>query len=156
MSVAPTPTEADHRSSEHGLRFWIGVVIGGGVMAYGAVGLVRNIDGSDLVNWFVYLVGADVFHDALVAPALFALGAVAARLLPGRIRTPITIGCAISAAVLLVGAIPLFGLGGNPDNPTLQPLDYQTAVLTALGIVWGVVLVVTLVVALARNARSST
>jgi len=155
VSASPTPTERDDRSADHGLRFWIGVVIGGGVMAYGAVGLVRNIDGSDLVNWLVYLVGADVLHDALVAPALFALGALAARLLPARVRTPITIGCAISAAVLLVGAIPLFGLGGNPNNPTLRPLDYQTAVLTALGIVWGVVLVVTLVAVVGRNVRNS-
>lgn len=155
MSTQPTSSGTDARPSEHGLRFWVGVVLGGAVMVYGAVGLVRNIEGDELVSWFVYFVGTDVVHDALVAPALLAAGAIAARFLPAPLRAPVTIGCIVSGAVLLVGAVPLLDLGGNPLNPTIRPLDYSTAVLTALGIVWLVVALVALASAVVPRVRGS-
>ncbi len=42
---------------------------------------------------------------------------------------------------MLVVAIPLLGgYGAKPNNnPSILPLDYDAAVLTVLGVVWGLV-----------------
>lgn len=159
----PTPTSGEGpaepsttaRRTQHGPGFWVGLAVGGGIMCYGLVGLLRNLEGEALVSWLVYFVGADLLHDALVAPALFVVGALLARFLPRPVRAPVLIGCVVSAAVLLVVAVPLLDLGGNPLNPTIRPLDYTTAALTAIGIVWAAVIVVSSATALLRRRSRS-
>lgn len=153
MSAGNVPSPAGARDAgDHGARFWIGVAIGGALMAYGTIGLLRNLSGDALVNWGLFFVGADLLHDGVVAPLVFLGGAALARLLPAPWRTPVIAGCVISAAVLLVVFAPLVGLGGNPGNPTLRPLDYTTSTLTALVVVWATVGTVSLLVA-ARDRR---
>ncbi|MCZ7530277.1 MAG: hypothetical protein M5U31_07965 [Acidimicrobiia bacterium] len=137
-------------TNTHGMLFWVGLALGGALMVYGLVGLIRNIEG-ELLNWAVFYVGIDVVHDSILAPVTFAVGALVARMLPAPWRAPVTAGCVISAAVLLVVAVPLLGLGGNPGNPTLRPLDYPTATAWALAIVWGTVGIVSVIVAWSRR-----
>ncbi|MEZ5170453.1 MAG: hypothetical protein R3A49_06870 [Acidimicrobiia bacterium] len=153
MNGSGDPSPADNT---YGARFWVGVVIGGAVMAYGAIGLIRNLSGDALVSWGLFFIGADLLHDSLFAPAAFLAGAVLARLLPVPWRTPVMAGCIISASVLLVVLPPLIGLGGNPGNPTLHPIDYTTSTITALAIVWGAVGAVSLVAARGERRSSSS
>jgi hypothetical protein len=118
---------------------WVALVIGGAVMAFAVFGAFHDL-GDDFVGWGVWVVGADVAHDALLAPALCGMGLVLARLVPGGwVRAHLQAGLIASGVVLLVAWVPLRGWGGNPGNPTIRPLDYRTATLTVLAVVWGVV-----------------
>lgn len=118
---------------------WVALAVGGAVMAYALRGAWQAL-GDDRVGWAAWVVGADVVHDALVAPAVGLLGVLVARVVPaGRARSLVQAGLVASGVVLAVAWIPLRGLGGNPGNPTIRPLDYGTATLTALALVWGAV-----------------
>jgi hypothetical protein len=121
-----------------GAAFWVGLVVGVGVMAYGVAGLLDNIEG-ELVSWLVIFVGADLLHDAVLAPVACAMAFGVARLVRSRWRAPLQAGLFASAVVLALSWIPLRGYGGDPDNPTVRPLDYATATVTALVLVWAAV-----------------
>ncbi|CAN5678836.1 hypothetical protein BH20ACT2_BH20ACT2_15780 [soil metagenome] len=128
-----------------GAPFWIGLVLGLAVLGYGVAGLLDHVRGDALVGWVGLLVGADLVHDLVVAPVACGVGLVVARLGLGRWRGPVQAGLFATAVVLAVAWIPLRDLGGNPDNPTIRPLDYRTATLTVLAAVWVAVTAVGLV-----------
>jgi hypothetical protein len=136
-----TPNATD-RSSTYGVGFWIGVLVGGGLIAYGLIGMFGDL-GDDWLNWLVYLVGADLLHDVLIAPFVALFGWLCIRRVPPPWRAPLESGLILTVFVLLVGLIPLAGWGGNPGNPTIRPLNYTTSVLTAIALVWLAVAVVT-------------
>jgi len=123
-------------TSRHGALFWVGVAIGWAAMVFGLRGLWDEQRPEQVVNWALYLVGLDLLHDALVAPALCAVGVGLARLLRPPLRVPVQVALIASGAVLLVAWAPLARTGDVVGNPTIQPLDYPTAVATALGLVW--------------------
>lgn len=124
---------------------WIALALGGAVMAYALRGAWQAL-GPDRWGWAAWVVGADLVHDALVAPAVGVVGVAVARLVPaGRIRALAQAGLVASGVVLVLAWIPLRGLGGNPGNPTIRPIDYGTATLTALGLVWASVAVAGLI-----------
>ncbi len=71
-------------------------------------------------------------------------GSLLARFLPRCLRAPGPAPALFaSAVVLLVGWAALRGYGRDqvPDNPTVDPLHYGTAVLTVLAVVWGAAIV---------------
>ena len=124
-----------------GAAFWSALVLGGGVMAFGIRGVLMDSAGTrpgDLVRW---VVGADLAHDLLIAPFVIAIGWVIVRIVPRRWQVPVQAGLAASGVALIVGWAAWRGYGHDtvPDNPTVQPLDYTTAIFTVWGIVWGVV-----------------
>ena len=86
--------------------------------------------------------GADLLHDLVIAPVVALVGVFLARLLRRPWRLPVQAGSAATAIVLAVGWAPLRGYGRATavGNPTVQPLDYSTAVATVVGVVWVVVL----------------
>lgn len=133
---------------------WPALVVGGAVMGFAIVGAWRDL-GDRFGGWALWIVGADLVHDALVAPVACLLGALVTRVVPaGRARAHVQAGLVATAMVSAVVWIPLRGLGGNPGNPTIRPLDYATATLTALVLVWAVVIVSLAVsVAVARGRR---
>ncbi|MFE3324421.1 hypothetical protein [Streptomyces sp. NPDC059176] len=112
------------------MRFLVGGV-GVAVMGFGAWllfggGEVRNP--WDVVVW---LVGAVVLHDALIAPVVFAVGAlIAAR--PGRRILRATL---ITVGALTLVALPALLRPGTPKNPSVLPLDYFANWLLASGAV---------------------
>jgi hypothetical protein len=55
-----------------------------------------------------------------------------------RDRRPVRAGLFATFVVVLVGWAPLRGYGRDrvPDNPTVDPLDYATAIPTVLTVVW--------------------
>jgi hypothetical protein len=118
--------------------YWVALVIGAAVMAYGAVGLLGDTGLGASVDVGVWLVGADVAHDFVLAPLACLIGAAAARLLPRWCRAPVQAALLTSGVLLIVVFPALRGYGRDqvPDNPSVQPLDYTTATLTALAVVW--------------------
>jgi hypothetical protein len=121
-----------------GAGFWIGAVVGLGIMAFGIKGLLDAAPATRPDQVAFGAIGLDVLHDALVAPIACAVGLVMTRFLPWRLRAPVRAGLFASAAVILVGWAALRGYGraSVPDNHTVDPLDYGTAVVTVLGFVW--------------------
>jgi len=147
----PPPTDA---SDDHGATFWIGVLIGGAILAYGIRGVVTAPDGlrtADLARW---VIGADLAHDLVLLPVAIGLGALALRVTPRPIRAPVRFGLVATGVVALVGWAPWRGYGAAivPDNRTVQPLDYTSAILTVLAVVWGIVLVWALGAVVRRGA----
>jgi len=132
-----------------GRTFWVAVAIGAAVMVYGALGLVSDAGFGASTKVAAWLVGADVANDFVLAPLACLVGVAVARVLPRWCRAPVQ-AALLTTGVLLVVVFPaLRGYGRDtvPDNPSVQPLDYTTATLTALAVVWaaaGVWLVVRL------------
>ena len=154
MSTLESDETDSPNAPELGRRFWVAVVLGGALMVWGAYLFIDATSTFDRrVNFVVYLVGAALVHDFVVAPAICAAGLVCVRLLPDRARAPAQAGLIVTGAVLLVAILPLQGTAEGTGNETIQPLNYATATLTALAIVWvaaGVWLVIRL-----RRGRSA-
>jgi hypothetical protein len=136
--------------------FWIALPVGIAVMVFGVVGLVGDAGlsgGGDVARW---LLGADLAHDFVLAPLACLIGAAFARVLPRRARAPVNAALITSGVLLIVVSPALRGFGRDqvPDNETVQPLDYTTATLTALAVVWALA-AVWLVVRLATSDRGT-
>lgn len=121
--------------SEHGRPFLAGLAVGGLLVVYGVVGAARDL-GRSSVAWAAWIVGVDAAHDLLVAPLVCVLGALVLRRVPPVAHPPVLAGLVASGVVLLVGWLPLRGSAAAAGNPTIQPLDYRTAVGWVLGAVW--------------------
>jgi hypothetical protein len=130
-------------TERRGAAHWVGLAVGGAVIAYGAYGLVVHTSMSALhqvVNW---VVGADLIHDLVVAPIVCIIGLAALRLTPQVWRWPLRAGLVTSALVVAVAYPALRGFGRHraPNNRSILPLDYPTAVATVLGVVWTLVII---------------
>lgn len=120
-----------------GARFWVGLVVGAAMMAWGAVLFLDATGSAEARRSFVeWLVGADLAHDLLLAPVVAVVAWLLARVVPARWWPPVAAGLVISAFVVLLALLPLRGSADVSGNPTIQPLDYRTSTLTALGLVW--------------------
>jgi hypothetical protein len=122
----------------YGRPFWVALAVGAAVMAYGAIGLVSDTGVGPSADVAVWLVGADVAHDFVLAPLACLFGAAVARVLPRWCRAPVQ-AALLTTGVLFIVVFPAlrgFGRDHVPDNPSVQPLDYTTATLTALALVW--------------------
>ncbi|MEP6624240.1 MAG: hypothetical protein ABJC79_07340 [Acidimicrobiia bacterium] len=132
-----TMTGGDERG---GAAFWIAFIIGAGIMAFGIRGAVLQLKGSapDVAKW---VIGADLVHDLVLAPIAVAVGWTVNRVVPARWRTPVQVGLVATGITLLLGWPGWRGYGRHlvPDNPSVQPLDYTTAILTVLAVIWSAV-----------------
>lgn len=139
---APAGSEADEIGhAVLGPMFWVGLVLGGAMMVYAVLGAADTI-GPTFNRWVLWLVSADLLHDLIVAPIVVLVAAGLTRLIRNqRVRVTLQVGLIASAAVMAVAWIPLRGWGGSA-NPTVRPINYATATLTALAIVWAAVVVV--------------
>lgn len=123
-----------------GALFWTSVAIGWIVIAWGMFLLFDGIaDTGDRFNVGVYVVGAALAHDALLAPLVGLVGLGLLWVARGRRRRYVQAGLIASGSVLLVAALPLVGSADRVGNPTIQPLDYRTGTLTVLAVVWAAV-----------------
>jgi hypothetical protein len=127
-----------HEEEQRGPAFWIGLAVGAAVIAYGVRGVLADADATRPLSFATWLVGADVVHDALVAPLVALVAWPVVRLGPVRWRAPLLAGLFGSAVVLAIAWAPLRGYGRAtvPDNGSVQPLDYTTATATVLAVVW--------------------
>lgn len=144
---------SESRKEAGGPRFWIGLVIGAAIMAWGAWLFVDEAPSGaarrGLVTW---IVGADLLHDLVVAPLVLVAGWLLCRFVPERLRGPVHVGVVTSACILLLAALPVAGTAADAGNPTIQPLDYRTSTLTALALVWAAVGSWVLVTAIRRRS----
>ena len=93
------------------------------VAGYGAFRLFE-LGWSNLVATVVWLAGAVLGHDALLAPATIVVCALGIAVLPARWRGPAAGGLLVLGTVTLT-AVPVLGRwGARPDNPTLLDRSY--------------------------------
>lgn len=133
----------------------IGLVVGVPMIAFGVVEIVRHTDATPIPNYLRFFVGADVVHDAVIAPIAALIAYAVLRRVPGVARGPLRaflFGAAIVVAITWPG-IRMYGRMRAPDNATVQPLNYATAALTAVGVV-AALAGVWLMVALLRSRRT--
>jgi len=123
---------------EHGRAYWIALPIGVTLIAFGIAGMVGDKGIATSLDIGAWLVGADVAHDFILAPLACLIGALVARALPRWCKAPAQAALLTTGVLLIVVSPALRGYGHDhvPDNPSVQPLDYTTATLTALAIVW--------------------
>ena len=133
---------------------WVGLAIGGPLMAFAPWGLFAESAATDPPAFARWFIGGVVVHDLVLAPLVCGAGILLGRALGPPWRAPVRTGLFASAVVLAVGWAPLWGTGRDrvPDNPSVQPLAYGTAVATVLGLVWlGVALWLIVVAVRHRN-----
>jgi hypothetical protein len=119
-----------------GRGFWFGLVLGTPVMVYGAVELVQQAGWPrswGVARWFA---GGVLLHDLVLVPIVLTCVWAIGRWTPARVRTPLRAAVLGSALVVAIGWPGLRGYGNKPDNATIHPLDYGSAVLTLLVLVW--------------------
>ena len=136
--TAPTKTP-EAPTERAGAAFWIALVIGAGIMAFGIRGALDQLKSfPDVATW---VIGADLIHDFVVAPIAIVVGWAVGRVVPMRWRAPIQAGLMATGITVAIGWPGLRGYGRHlvPDNPSVQPLNYATAVGTVVGIIWTVV-----------------
>jgi hypothetical protein len=118
---------------------WVAFLAGYGIMVFGAIGLLRVVPLRTAGRIALWVVAADVVHDFVLAPLVCVAGLAIARAVPTVWRWPVRMGAVGTAFVLLVGypALRGFGRATAPGNPSVLPLDYPTAIVTAVAVVWG-------------------
>jgi hypothetical protein len=126
--------------TESRLPFLVGISIGAPLVAVATYELVSEAGSSGAIAVGRWLVGANLVHDLVIAPMVCVTGWVVARVVPRALRAPIEAGTIVSGVLLIVAFPVLRGYGRDqvPGNPTVQPLDYVPATLTALGAVWAI------------------
>lgn len=137
--AAPEPAAPEPAASERtGVTFWIALIMGGAVMAFGIRGVITEFGREQSTNLATWVIGADLLHDLLIAPIAILVGWSVVRLAPRRWRAPLNAGLLATGIVLGIAWPALRGYGRAivPDNPSVQPLDYSTAVAWVLGVVW--------------------
>ena len=119
-----------------------GLVLGYGVIAFGAIGLLQHLAFDKVVRVAIWVAGADLVHDFVLAPLVCIVGVAIAHWAPPPWRWPLRAAAIGTAIVLAVSYPALRGFGHQtaPGNATVLPLDYTTAVLTVLAVIWAVAL----------------
>jgi hypothetical protein len=106
----------------------------------------------------VWLAGGVIAHDAVLAPAVVALGWLVARAVPRTVRGPLQAGALVAGSVALMSAPlwlrPLLGPVSRA-NPSANPLDYPRNLVLVLAVIAAMTVAAILARALrTRGAKS--
>ena len=115
------------------------IVLGAAGLALMAVGLYLLVTGGQFKDAALWLAGAVLLHDLLIAPLVLAAGLLLA-LLPAR---GLLRGALVTAGCLTAVALPVLLAPGTPGNLSVLPLDYPRnwlLTLAAVAAVTGAVL----------------
>ncbi|WP_329406215.1 hypothetical protein OG802_01075 [Streptomyces sp. NBC_00704] len=104
------------------------VLLGAVGVALMGVGAFQLTDVRDPVGVLVWLGGAVLLHDAVIAPLLLLVGFVLVR---RRARGPVR-GALLVAGALTAVALPVLLRPGRTANPSVLPLDYPRNWLIAM------------------------
>ncbi|MFJ3305278.1 hypothetical protein ACIPSA_19565 [Streptomyces sp. NPDC086549] len=129
------------------LRTTVGVA---GVALMG-VGASLLSDVRDLPDVLVWLGGAIVLHDAVIAPMVLLVGLLLVR---GGVRGPVRAALVVVGALTTV-ALPVLLRPGKTANSSVLPLDYPSNWLIALVAVATVTALVLAVRGFGRSRRPS-
>ena len=115
----------------------IGLLLGVPTMLIGVVGLLRHTDATPPSSYLKFFLGGDIVHDAVVAPIAALIAFLVLRRVPAIARAPLRAALFGSAVVIAIAwpGIRHYGRMRAPDNATVQPLNYATSTLTAVGVV---------------------
>jgi hypothetical protein len=131
---------------------WLYYAAGAAMIGWGVYGLETHTSTTGLVHALRLMVLDVGGHDAVFAPVAFVLALLTQRLLPAWLRTPIRVGLAIGAVLILL-ALPEIRSPNKGRNSSILPLNYGRN----LGVLLALVLVgvaVATVVNLVRHRRS--
>ncbi|MFD5424980.1 hypothetical protein [Streptomyces sp. NPDC127084] len=109
------------------LRYGLG---GLGLVLIG-VGAWRVAAQPDPVDVLVWLAGAAVLHDGILAPLVLVVGLLLVR----RSERGVLRGALVVAGSLTLVALPLLVRPGEPPNPSALPLPYGRNLVIVLGVV---------------------
>jgi hypothetical protein len=131
-------SEPDAPVSENRTGLFIGLLLGLPLMAVGLLGLWNHMDATPPSSYLSFFAGGDIAHDAVIAPIAALVGVLLIRRVPALVRGPLRAALFTSAIVVAIAWPGLRGYGRMraPDNASVQPLNYATAVLTVLAVVW--------------------
>lgn len=135
-----------------GPAFWVAATAGVALISIGVAGMFTTQESDRLVNWGLWLGGAIVIHDLVLAPVAIIAGCLLARRARPRSGPPIA-GALIVAATLAVATAPVWlqrGRSRYPDNHTILPDHSYPA---NLALVLGAIAAVTLTVIATRAVR---
>ncbi|MFE7235741.1 hypothetical protein [Streptomyces sp. NPDC057596] len=103
------------------MRTSVARLLTGGIgLSLVGVGVSLLLDVRDLPGVLVWLGGAVVLHDVLIAPLVLFIGWV---LVHGGVRGPVR-GALLVAGALTAVALPVLLSPGKPANSSVLPLDY--------------------------------
>ena len=147
----------NRENETNSVRFWCFFVVGGAVTLYGLHGLIKVLNGITSHEFLKWFVGADLAHDLIVAPVACLVGVIIARLVPASARAQVRAGIFATAVIVAIAWAPLHGYGraNARGNSSVEPLNYATAVLTVLVVVWALAAGWFAVEALRRPRRRS-
>jgi hypothetical protein len=116
----------------------VGLAIGIPMMAWGVYAFFVHNAGNPRANVLRFFIGGDVIHDAVVAPIAALVGVLIVRRAPVFARAQLRAALFTTAIVVAVAWPGIRGYGRMrvPDNSSVQPLNYATAVLTVIAVVW--------------------
>ncbi|WP_426368168.1 hypothetical protein [Streptomyces sp. E-08] len=116
------------------------------LIGIGAWHLAAQPDPYDALVW---LAGALVLHDGVLAPLVLAVGLLVAAV-PGR---RVVRGALIVCGVLVLVTLPLLLRPGAPPNPSALPLPYARNLLVVLALVTAAAVALAVLPRLWRRAR---
>ncbi len=143
----PRPAEPEHERP--GRAWWIGLVAGGAIFAFGLAGLLGDARQTVPGNWLAWVAAAVVLHDAVLVPAALAAGVLLTRVLAPALRAGAQATLTVCATVALISVPVVLAYGRRADNPSLLPHDYGRNLAIVIGVILGVGILLTLV----RQAR---
>jgi hypothetical protein len=124
--------------SDHGPRFWIGVVVGWAIIAFGVHSAFRTSGQSNPDHSVIPLILFALANDLLLAPLVIVIGLGLRRIVrPGPVVGPTVAAALISVLVTAFTWPEIRHYGKDPAlASSLQTLDYATGLLTVIGVVW--------------------
>lgn len=109
--------------------------LGVGAIAYGVVRILQSPAAVKPLDLFLWLVGALILHDGILAPIITVFGFLMARLIPGRARAYIQGGLIVGALVTTFTVVEIYREGKSRPGNALLEQDYTRHLLLILGVV---------------------
>jgi hypothetical protein len=110
------------------------IAIGALGTTYALIGALTDADVK--AGALIFLIGVLIAHDGILLPVTIAVGALAARFTPLRLRAFVQSALIASLAVTVVAFPLVLGKGRAADNPSLLPLHYGRGLLEIYTIIW--------------------
>lgn len=138
------PPEHRVATMTYGLRFWVGVLLGWALIAFGIHSAFRTYQASNPVYSLITLVMFAVVNDLIIAPAVIIIGLALRRVVrPGPVAGTVLAVGLISVVVTAFSLPEIRHYGKDPAlASSLQTADYATGLLIVIGVVWGVAAVI--------------
>ena len=116
--------------------FWIGLLAGAPIIAYGIVGAIDHLPGVQGTSFLRWFVGVAMVHDLLVGPLAVAAAWLLARRLPRPIVAPVQAAVLASAVIGLVSWPFVRAYGITPGEPSFLSRNYTASLAVAWGVIW--------------------